>query len=755
MKPFKLLFIILLLQTLVFEGVAQEILQNPKRIYITLDVSGSMNGNKYVMANYAAQTIAVFSNSEDIVKVYYLGKRHDIGSSNGYKQLQIPFSSHKGTSTYNEISDLSTFLKEYSPDPKYQDWLFIIGDGDWNYSTALAEYEKTTKKLAELFSTQQLQVCYLQTGNNTEITFPFTEFLQKQGSSFIDIRKSDTTAASVLGNCTFFANKILGFSNTSFPLQQESSSCISFCSEFPLDHCILVYQSDKTIANEVKISSVECNKRNISHGVKGNPTTKPLVQPGNKILNGVVWDLTCPQTIPANKAVKICFNQDIKVQSLTLYPYVDVHLRIQPYSIQKDPLTQASPNCFMLCDKENQVLLKISATDKYNHKFAPPLMQKMDVKINVDGKDMDATFSAEDTTFQVIVEMSGDSLSYFSKVESPGYFHRVSPSQTIVKSDQVCPPDKVPLIKLPVHRFKAISFEELLSGTVMDGPVNDSLFLTLIAAGDFDETSVNNPSSRILEKTGISLDGVSIAITQKAKNGMCECAFPDTLRYEVTLRSAKGILYDGKLYEGFIIPVAVPVDRRGWWDRCWVYVIVALSLLVFIIYLIGLLKKNRFKKSGRILEKHLELKGVQWVMTDWKQGRQLRGKGFTAWVKRWLIPFIDERNKLNWTTTPPNAGSITFVAAELKNKVYMTRGSFNASKMRMTSFNPQNKQDKRKLLRVDPISIYLNGTYNGELKYESGKQDDEKIFRLIIIILLLAALAAIGFVLFILIKSIL
>ena len=57
MKPFKLLFIILLLQTLVFEGVAQEILQNPKRIYITLDVSGSMNGNKYVMANYAAQSL--------------------------------------------------------------------------------------------------------------------------------------------------------------------------------------------------------------------------------------------------------------------------------------------------------------------------------------------------------------------------------------------------------------------------------------------------------------------------------------------------------------------------------------------------------------------------------------------------------------------------------------------------------------------------------------------------------------------------
>ena len=53
-------FVILFLLLLAM-GQAQSIMQKPKRIYITLDVSGSMKGNKYIMANYAAQSIAVFS----------------------------------------------------------------------------------------------------------------------------------------------------------------------------------------------------------------------------------------------------------------------------------------------------------------------------------------------------------------------------------------------------------------------------------------------------------------------------------------------------------------------------------------------------------------------------------------------------------------------------------------------------------------------------------------------------------------------
>ena len=753
--------VIAFLLTLPFVGQAQTIAQKPKRIYITLDVSGSMDGNKYIMANYAAQTIAVFSNPEDIVNVYYLGKRHGIGSSNGYKQLQIPFNRHPGQNTYHEISDLGTFLRDYHPDPKYQDWLFIIGDGDWNYAKALADYEATTKKLSDLFASGQLQVCYLQTGNTLSMDYPFTEFLLLQSSPLIEIRRSDTTATSVLSNCTFFANKILGFSNTQVPLQQQGPACVTFRSEFPLDHCVLVYQSDKTNANEVAIASVECGQRRVNYHVKGNPSTKPLVQPGNQVLNGVVWELSCPQTIPANEAVKVCFNQDVDVKSLTLYPYVDVTLRMRPFSMVQDTLVRAGAELFKICDKDDHVLVKISATDKHNHKFPPPLMQRMNVKIIAGGKEVTAIYSAEDTTFQAALELSGDTLSYFSKVESPGYFSRVSPPQTVVKSDQVCPPERVPLITLPVQQFNAVTFDALMTGGSLEGVVNDTLFQALAAAGVFDDKTMHVSNSWMLEDAGLSVDGLSITITQKPRNGLCECAFPDTLRYEVTLRSTNGILHDGKLYEGIVIPITVPVDKRGWWERCWMYVVIVLSLIAFVFYLIGLLKKKRFHKGARLKNSYVVEGSPKEVE---KSGKPMREPGFGPWLSRWFNPFVDEKTTLKFVR--PKTPSMTFTASNSKNKVLLSEASFDSKKMTIPGYTPPPKDINQKTSIGKPIdipngtAIEIKATQGGEttrlghVKYLVEEKKKKNGYLFFVITLLLGSIAAIGIVLFTLMKSI-
>ena len=39
-----------------------------------------MAGNKYVMANYAAQIISVFAGEDDAVTLYYFGKSQDLSS---------------------------------------------------------------------------------------------------------------------------------------------------------------------------------------------------------------------------------------------------------------------------------------------------------------------------------------------------------------------------------------------------------------------------------------------------------------------------------------------------------------------------------------------------------------------------------------------------------------------------------------------------------------------------------------------------
>ena len=758
MKVLLKLIALLVLLAMPLCSQAQPSTPKPKRIYITLDVSASMRGNKYVMANYAAQALTVFRNPEDVVKVYYLGRGHSITGGEGYKQLQIPYEKHRGRSTYFEMSDISQFLKDYQPDAHYQDWLFIIGDGDWDY--ARQKYDDTAKAFEQFLAKEQLRVCYLQTGDKLDKDFAFTQFLNDLHSDLVDVRRSDTTAVSVLSNCICFANKILGFSNSSVQLEKKGRTRVTFCSELPLERCLLVYQSGQVAAKEVAISSVTCKGRKVGTTVKGNPTTQPLVASGASVVNGIVWEMSSSQPIPANDTVEVCFNQEIDVDKLTLYPFVDVSVGMRPWSVALDTLTEASPDVYQICDQESQVLVKIIVADKYGHKFPPPLMQVMDVKLSVDGNEIPATYSADDTTFQVVLPMPADTIFYLSMVECPGYFSRVSPRQTVVKAAGVCPPERVPLITLPVQQFSPIVFSTIRDGEGFGGQIQDSLFAVVAPLANFDEQTIEETS-----ETGYfghvsfsyNQDG-TLTFHYKSGSEWCECAFPDTLTYLVTLRSTHGVLCGDRVYEGFVVPVAVPMDHRAWAVRCKLYLVALLVLLLLEIYFFALLKKNRFHKTARLKNSYSTEDSRREVE---KNGHLLRQPGLGSWFNRWLNPFGPERSSIRFTR--PRTGSMTFLASDSKNRVLLTAASFDPKTMSVPNYVPRPANDKKG--KDDPISISVGTsiaikktqaaatTTLGHLKLVSEGKDDEGGFRGFIAVLMILGFVALGFVAFVLFNS--
>ena len=743
-------FVILFLLLLAM-GQAQSIMQKPKRIYITLDVSGSMKGNKYIMANYAAQSIAVFSDPEDQVYLYYLGKPHNISGNNGYKQIQKPFNSLTGQNTYHEISDLSQFLKDYHPDAHYQDWLFIIGDGQWDYSNARAEYDRTTNQLKQRIEAGTLQLCYLQTGDLLTEENPFTSFLSGLNAPVVDIKTSDTTAASVLGHCVYFANRILGFSNTSVQLQQQDAQCATFRSEFPLERCLLVYQSSQPIANETRMVSATCDGVDLTIKVKGNPSTKPLAAAGKPVINGMVWELSSPQTIPANSTVTICFNQDVEVNNLKLYPYVDVALVMRPWTVAMDTLVQAAANCFSICDQENKVLVQFSATDQYGRKFSPKLMQQMEVKFIVAGQEIQAAYTSSDTTFQTVMEMPDDTLSYFSLVECPGYFSRISSHQTVVKDASACPPEKVPLITLPLQRFETVNFQSLRQNNGFGGPIDDPLFKALVGKGTFEELSLSGHDSWMLERAELSFQDGQIVLVQHPRSEWCECAFPDTLSYQVTLRSRKGLLYEDKLYEGFVVPVKVPVERRGWWNRCWVYLAALGGLLLVFLYLRALKRKRRFGKDSGIKSIYYDRYGEE---VDDNYQLLLRKEGLGAWLARWFWPG-DEKNTLSFVD--PELTSMRFVAGDSINIIRIPKGSIDPSTVAVDGYdfeNENNTPDYIKLTDNSRIEVLKNSEVKaGYLMYVAGHKTGDGWFRFLSSLLMIATFAAGAFVIWTLVKS--
>lgn len=761
---------VLVLLSLTWSGLAQPISQKPKRIYITLDVSESMAGNKYVMANYASQVISAFAGEDDEVRLYYFGRVQDLNS------VLKPFESldSQKKRTYNEISDLTQFLKDYQPLPRYEDWLFIIGDGDWSMRKgqydSKTEFDATWSRIkgSPWFGDGRLHVCYLQTGNEVTEHTIFTDSLSalsaRPGHSAIDIRKSDDSAESVLGNCLYFANRILGFSIESISIEQAGAKCVSFKSEFPLDRFVLMYQS--VSSGKPELASAGFGSETIpleTVQLKGTPSTDPLLgSAGGPVLNGAVWEIRYPEGIPANEEIRVCFNQDVNAADLKLYPYVDVALQMLPFTEAKDSLLRTGPEIFKMSDQEERVVVKIRATDKHGNKFPPPLLQKMDVKFDVEGKEIPAVFSAADTTFQVVLDVPGDTVSYFSTVESPGYFSRITPIQTVLKSADLRPPEQVPLITLPEQSFSPVSFTSILDGNGFGGQVSDSLFLEIASFATFDVQDLDDHLHYpFMGRASFTLnpDG-SLAFTHVPQSSWCECAYPDAMRYTVTLRSSQGILYDGKVYEGFRIPVSVPIEKRGWWSRCKYYVIAILCLFAFLLYLLALLKKNRFHKGARLKNSYVTDDSPREVE---KSGKSLREPGTLAWMNRWFNPFADERRTISFTR--PRTGSLTFYATESKNRIALKAACFNPNAMTIPNYVPSAK--KGKVNKNEKISIPSGSqiefkrvqggstTRLGHVKFVNEGKDTEGGFRTIVALLMAGCICLIGLMVYILVKGIL
>ena len=221
--------------------------QESKRVYITLDVSGSMNGNKYALANYTTQMIVTLCDDDDEVYMIVYGVEECLSKNNSpLKLIQKPISNIKfgnPKSTSSEFEDIICFNNVYKPSDNKQNWLFIIGDGDWWYSPTLTtKYKKDKDRFREIIKKGSLNVCYLQTEHTLDKVTDFTKFADSLG--IVDIRKSDINPSTIKDGCNYFARKILGFSELSLKVKKSGQKCINIKAELPLKGFYLVYQDE-------------------------------------------------------------------------------------------------------------------------------------------------------------------------------------------------------------------------------------------------------------------------------------------------------------------------------------------------------------------------------------------------------------------------------------------------------------------------------------------------------------------------------
>ena len=726
--------------------------EQTKRVYITLDVSGSMSGDKYSLANYTTQMIVALCDDEDEVSLFLEGSEGRLSDMKAplsfiqKKMGQLKFntvSNHFGT----QFGDIQGFNAVYKPSKNQQDWLFIIGDGVW--FTESPAFEQDKNKFKETVESGTLNVCYLQTGDRLDEDNDFTRFARTLG--VIDIAKSSTQTKTILDGCDHFAKKILGFSEASLDIRKDGSNSIKIVAELPVKSFILVYQDEVVPGELPKIVGAEAGGKSLDVEYRGTPTTTPVKNSSlARNLSGNVWRLKVQKAIPANTEVLVEFDKKVDTKKVNIYPIVEeLEFGSIGFLPNGNGLIQVDDQTLGICLDEKRALVRIELNEECKASLPEKLLKKTEVVVKANNKEYKAKY--KDGGFECIIDLNDKKTQYYAECDCPGYFKRVTPIMTIVKSEEHCRNVDPDTIRHATVDFGKIAFDRLinepLTGTLQDAETRKTL-----DPSKFDLT-VKVERGYLYDEPKVSLQGNTIVLDVHPKGAFCECLFPTDLNIEVISTPKQGAFQAvAKQYAQNIHPIHVTVEKsRPWAVRCFWVLMTMTALLIFMIYLRALLRKRRFKKNAMMTPRYYTYFGD---LIEDQGGTRLRQEGFGAWLARWFSP-IDERVTLNFDR--PMVSGMTLVAAESKNVVNLLKSCCNFETMDIGGYDPERDTSKSKFIKIgDRGSMEftaLNGTKDGELVFSSGSEDDGGGFRIFLGLLMAVSLLVIVALLILMLTS--
>ena len=721
--------------------------QEPKQVYITLDVSGSMGGDKYVLANYTTQMIVTLCDENDDVHMIVYGKEKILSDEkNPLAAIQCPMASigfGSRMSGMSQFDDIIGFNNVYQPEEGRQDWLFIIGDGYW--STEEKAYAKDRKKFKETVKGGSLNVCYLQTGEDIKEHSDFTEYVEKLG--VVDIGKSSLDAKTIEDGCLHFANKILGFSGASLTIKKNDAKSVKLASELPIKEFILVYQDEVKPGKLPMIIDAYYSEAKLRVRHRGTPTTLPVKSARDeKDLSGSVWRLKAGKPIPAKSEIIVNFDKTVDASKIRIYPLVE-NITFGTLGLTRvgGGLRQIDSKTYGICEDENTALVRIELNERTQGALPEELLKKTKVTVKANNKDYTAQY--KDGGFECIIDLKGKETQYYAECDCPGYFSRVTPIMTIVKGE--CEPAVPPVKELPTVDFGTMTFHQLVNEPIR-GIIQDAESLEQLDPNKFD-IDVEIENDFMYEKPQLRVEGNMLLIDVKPKGDWCECLFPTDLNMKVVSTPKQGAFGD-KNYMKMVTPVHLRIEKdRPWLSRCFWVLVTMVLLLLFVVYLRALLRKKRFKKNAMLTPRYYSYYGE---LIDDQGGRKLRKDGFGAWFARWFLPG-DEKTTLYFDK--PAISSLTLIASESKDVVRILKSCCDWEMMDISGYDPDTDTGKSKTVSLgDMGSIEItmhNGAKEGEVIFTSGSENDGVGYRMFISLLMVASLVTVAVLIWMMLQS--
>lgn len=137
MKYAVVLICLMLLSLVLCSTALAATTQQKKIVYVVMDDSGSMSGDRWSYANYAVQVLGGLMNEGDEMKVYYLNKNTvhqvDLSAKGIASSLKsISRMSVSGNTPFERVQQAQQAISARKVEEGAKYWLFVISDGGYN-----------------------------------------------------------------------------------------------------------------------------------------------------------------------------------------------------------------------------------------------------------------------------------------------------------------------------------------------------------------------------------------------------------------------------------------------------------------------------------------------------------------------------------------------------------------------------------------------------------------------------------------------
>ena len=590
-----------------------------RQTYITLDYSGSMSGDKYMISNFTAQLITLLNDRDEVCVIMNGVVKKISGTPDAYKQLRIAQPNVRqqwGDSQYrSQIGDIEAFNRNFRTDPDKNQWLFIIGDGNWN----TARYPAVTESFSKITaSAGGLKIFYIPYGSSEFYPSDFTTFIRQLRN--VRIMNGSTSVRNVFNNSV-----VLIYYLTSADCQTPQTTIIDrqtaeVTTEIPAKKYLIFYQDNKTEQELPQIISAVSDTVKLNVSLLGKPSTSGLQYKNYQtLLSSALWEVEGKNNKPVS-FLTLKFNREIEPGKLKVFMFPD-----QSFLLKNDSI--------------------ITVSSRANTSVPGTKSQESTILLN-----------KSEFTNALKIASGHNNLSESGNVNRP--------TQTGLRSKIT--PLKPKAIIYQAPPLTPVTFRKSASQKPGTG------YLLYVERNDLispEKVDISFPVSYNLFFKDIFswTDEDKLIFLLEPRNGFSQYLMPDTLDLNLIIQTKRNTLSKSATEEEITIKTAtakvnIPVDELL---RRLVYGI------LLIIYLILLSRKARFKKGAMINY----LSGNE---TDHRISVLLRKKGFINWLNRWFNAFVAEKSAIVFEKTGNN---ITFVARRKRSAIKIHKKDVDSSTM--------------------------------------------------------------------------